>query len=792
MTNDKSGNSIIDFNILYLKYRRYWYVLVLCVFVGIVGAWLLNFQKTTVYRAKASILLREDRIADDFFPEAELMWDQNINNKKIMLHSYSIVESAIEQMDVSVSYYMINSRFGIKKYIDLYNRAPVRVVKDSLFRQSPNKAFELTVTGENDFLITPLNSDTPALPAQFNTSLSEYGYCFSIGKNADHFNNNSINQSYKIVFHNTEDLVFAYLMSLQVNWISEESRNSIAEITFSASHQNKAVDFLDQLLSAYSRQVFSSRNRTANTIVDLLDDRLKHTKDTLVILEREIEQFKRVHRFPDRYLETRRLMDELRIIEESYSMEEAKNKYYKQVLAQIQEGNMVREYARFSAHRMTDGYLNRLLGHQIDLHLERARLRETSTEQTLAIRQLNNTIESIENDINDYLINVIAASDIMLDQQRARISEVNKRITELPMIEQMLFDLEREHELFNNRYNYLSERRMEAEISLLSALPDHEIIDRAQRTAPIRPKKKQSYIFALSIALILPLSVVLLRESLNAPIIAEEVGQIIDKPIIGLVPGNRTNVYQRLQASQTYEQQHNLNVLNSFRNIRSNILLMSQNKCSVIVVTSIKKGEGKTYTAVNLAKALAMSAFKVVYINADLRKPDEFAQPTDQKAGLSDYLFGEASLSDILFPAGIHKNHFKISNGSETHMTTELLESSAMDELIAELQHFDYIIIDTSPIGIIPDAQTLLTKADLTLFVVRNRYSKRSDLDFINKFCQNTGLTNIAVSINDVTDKRSYAQYHYANVYNPGQKRLPKSSKKSTDNDSSGKISWNI
>ncbi len=792
MTNNKSGNSIIDFNILYLKYKRYWYVPVLCMFIGIAGAWLLNYKKTTTFQAKASILLREERIADDFFPEAELMWEQNINNKKIMLHSHTIVESTISQMDILVSYYRITSRLGIKRYTDLYNRAPVRVVKDSLFGQSGNMVFELTVTGENEFLITRLNSNTPALPAQFNTSLSDYGYHFSIEKNAAHFNHNSIDQSYKIVFHNKEDLVFAYLMSLQVNWISEESRNSIAEITFAASHQNRAIDFLDQLLISYSQQVFSSRNRTANTIADLLDDRLRHTKDTLVILEREIEHFKRTHRFPDRFLETRRLMDELRLVEESFNMESAKNQYYKQVLAQIEEGNMVREYAGFSAHRMTDGYLNRLLGHQIDLHLERARLRETSTDQTLALRQLNNTIESIESDINDYLINVISASDIMINQYEKKISEVNERIMELPKIEQMLFELEREHELFNNRYNYLSERRMEAEISMLSVLPDHEIIDRAQKTAPISPKKKQSYIIALSLSLILPFTIVLLRESLNAPIIAEEVSQIIDKPIIGMVPGIKTSIYKKLYASPAYEQQHNLNVLNSFRNIRSNILLMSQNRCSIIVVTSMKQGEGKTYTATNLAKALAMSAYKVVYINADLRKPDEFTQPTHQPIGLSDYLFGEASLTDILLPAGIHKNHFKITNGSDTHMTTELLESSVMDELIAELQHFDYIIIDTSPIGIIPDAQTLLAKADLALFVVRSRYSKRSDLDFINNFCQNTGLTNVAVSVNDVKDNQSYSRYQYANAYKPNQKRLAKNTKKSTDDDSAGKLSWNI
>lgn len=746
-------------------------MLAISIVFAFLAVWLHSFSQSTVYRSRASILLRDERIADDFFPEAELMWEQNINNKKFMLQSHSLVESALGHIDQTIFTYRIDHRFGVKKYTDLYTSAPFRIKTDSLYNPQGTLIFEISILDDNTYTIQSIEGWGNKLKdyqVSFGESLRDLGYNFSIEKNDLFFNNNTIINSYKTVVYNKEDLVFEYLKALQVEWKSEEMRNTIADLTFSASNQARAIDFLDQLVINFSRRAFANRNYAAKTVMELLDDRLKHAMDTLQRLEFDIEQFKIVNRFPDRFLETRRLMNELSITEESHASEVAKNQYYKQVLGLIDEGSLIREYAGFSAHRMTDGYLNRLLSQYTELQLERSMVRETSTEQTLALRRVNNKILSIESDIRDYLVNVIAASDLMVRELAQRLSRINHRIAELPQIEKRLFELEREHELLNNQYNYLSERRMEAEITLLSTLPDHEIIDRAQRTGPIFPQRKQSFLLAFSLALILPLSFILIRESFNTRIIAEEVNQVVDKPILGLIPGEKQNIYKRLTQSTATEQNYNLQVLNSFRGIRSNILLLGRQQCKVIVISSVRQGEGKTHTAVHLAKALAMSAYKVVYINADLQKPESVKQPVHHVSGLSDYLFGEASLSDILKPADMFKNYCSIANGSDTHLTTELLESAAMDELIRELQHFDYIVIDTSPIGITPDAQPLLIKADLALFVVRHRFSRRSDLVFINKFCRDARLKNVAISINDVKSRKSDYYYQYSKTYGKG------------------------
>lgn len=771
MKTSQPNNSIIDFRILYLKYKRYWYVLAISFVIAFLSVWLYGLSQSIVYQSRASILIRDERIADDFFPEAELMWEQNINNKKFLLQSHSLVESTLNNIDSRVFIYRIDRRFGVNKYTDLYTSSPFRLKTDSLFSPHGTIMFQISILDESRFTIQSIKGSRiqlDDLQASFGQSLSKYGYNFSVEKNGHFFNNSSIQKIYKVVVREKEDLSYEYLNALQVEWKSVELKNTIAELKFATSNQSRAIDFLDQLITNFSRRAFADRNRAATTVLALLDDRLQHAMDTLKRLEFEIEQFKVVNRFPDHFLETRRLMNELSITEDAHSSEVAKNQYYKQVLAQIDEGSLIREFAGFSAHRMTDGYLNRLLSQYTELQLERSMVRETSTEQTLALRRVNNKILSVESDIRDYLVNVIAASDLMVRELAQRLSQINHRIVELPQIEKRLFELERSHELLNNQYKYLSERRMEAEITLLSTLPDHEIIDRAKRTNPIYPQRKQSFLLAFSLALVLPLSFILIRESFNTRIIAEEVSQVIDKPIVGLIPGEKTGFYKRLAKSTYSEQKPNLQVLNSFRGIRSNIFLLGPQRCKVIVISSVRQGEGKTHTAVHLAKALAMSAYKVVYINADLHKQGSANEPELHALGLSDYLFGEASLSDILMPADMFKNYFSISNGSDTHMTTELLESAAMDELISELQHFDFIVIDTSPIGLTPDAQPLLIKADLALFVVRHRYSRHSDLVFINKFCKEAKLKNVAISINDVKSKKSNYGYYYSKNYNQG------------------------
>ncbi|MBL4710643.1 MAG: polysaccharide biosynthesis tyrosine autokinase [Flavobacteriales bacterium] len=322
-------------------------------------------------------------------------------------------------------------------------------------------------------------------------------------------------------------------------------------------------------------------------------------------------------------------------------------------------------------------------------------------------------------------------------------------------------NLNRLLKLNENLYLFLMEKRSSAAITMSSNTADCKVIEPAMLNPlhPISPNRKMIYMIAIIIGIFMPLVFFTGKDFLNDTIRGkDELESGTQVPIIGSVPkmmieGSGLVVFERPKSA----------IAEAFRMIRSNLSFFQGNKYPfVILITSSVAKEGKTYCALNLASILASSGKKTVILGFDLRKPQLHNYlGVENGKGISNYIAGRAEIDDILLSTA-EKNLYLINSGAIPPNPAELLMEDRTKQLIQKLkERFDYIIMDTPPVGIVTDALILKDEADMNLFVVRQNYSKREFLNNINDLYTSNRMKNLSVLLNDVELKSNYGYGYY-------------------------------
>jgi tyrosine-protein kinase Etk/Wzc len=409
--------------------------------------------------------------------------------------------------------------------------------------------------------------------------------------------------------------------------------------------------------------------------------------------------------------------------------------------------------------------LNSLLVELSRLHTERGRLLLNTTDRSPSVLAIDQNITQVKATLEENIKNIKAASGILMDDLNRRISRLEQRIAQLPSTERELIGIQRMFNITDATYNFLLERQAEAGIALASNVSDHKIIDKARFVIVVSPQTKLNYTIGLMLGLILPFIILLVRDSLNTRIInKEQITSAVNFPLIGIIPRHKdsTNGNDLVIFDSPFSP-----VTESFRNIRSNLHFFSPKKQNnLIVVTSTRSSEGKTFTAINLAAVLAMSKNRTLYIDADIRKTQPNQYTKDMlEFGLSNYLIGRAGLDEVINVSSNNEYLHIMNSGIMSPNPAELIESQAMTRLLQEeLKDFEYIIVDTSPVGMVADAKSLMALARINLFVIRHNFSQHADLDFISEYCNKAGLKNLVLVMNDIKQSKN----GYGNGYGYG------------------------
>jgi capsular exopolysaccharide synthesis family protein len=774
----------IDIKALILKYSQYWYYFVASIlFFGCI-AFLNNRYTTPKYSVSTTLLIRDDNNtqlgAENLLEGLELFsGKKNLKNEIIILSSYSLFEKVIEELNLGVSYY----QHGFLQTNELFGISPFEVEVDTShiqltginFQIIPinNKEFTLSVSASNQF---PYNILTKRLEKSlianidiekkyaFNSIIESKFFSFRVNKSI-YFNLEKIIKSEKYFsfkFHQIDKLANKLIEDVIINPINKET--SILKLNLREKNPRKSIHILNKITEIYIRSGLDEKNLMAINTIYFIDDQLTIIQDSLSEIERKLEIFKTKHPNLEIVDKEYGTYFQKQKLDNSLSEQSVNIKYYKSLITYLKNEKNSNSIVSPTSMGISNPELNSLINQLLQLYAKKGELQLTTTEKNpnyiAILSQINHTKKTIIENVNNLISSALIYEVDLID----RVTTFNKKINKLPEAEKDYLILKREYEYNEQTAIYLQQKRYEASLARAGTESDHKVIDfaRLDSAEPISPRKSLAYFISIIIGIILPITFISLRDFFSDTIKSKS--DLINStkiPILGLV-GHSDNA-----SSLVVPNESKSIIAESFRALRTNIQYLAADKeRKIITVTSSIGGEGKTFTTMNLAAIFALSGHKTVLIGGDLRKPklhEDFKVNTSK--GLSSYLINKSDLAEVIEKTEIDTLDV-IASGPTPPNPAELLDSIKMKDLITDLNKtYDYVIIDTPPIGLVTDGVILMQNADINLYVVRHNYSKAGALNIINNLYQQKQVDNIHIIINDFKHTSSGYGYGYGYGY---------------------------
>ncbi|MFM7078756.1 MAG: polysaccharide biosynthesis tyrosine autokinase, partial [Bacteroidota bacterium] len=416
-----------------------------------------------------------------------------------------------------------------------------------------------------------------------------------------------------------------------------------------------------------------------------------------------------------------------------------------------------------------DGSLSSSINQYNSLVLERYKLESITASGSPLLKQKAEELENLKKSVLSNLSSLTGSVSKMKNQTDQTLDSYKSDLRGIPALKMELDKVLRQKGIKEQLYLLLLQKREEAALSLASTTADSRIVEKPQGDQePVSPRREQILLYALIAGFIIPLAYVFLKDAFNTKVIGlEMITKVTNTPLLGTL-----SEHPHKNSAIVVNNKDRSTIAEQFRTIRTNLHYIhgpGLDKGRVVMVTSSTSGEGKTFFAINLANALAISGRKVVLLELDLRKP-KISKYLNQKPelGFSQYMVGEAEASNIIYPTGASDNLYFVPAGIVPPNPSELLLGDRYDELIDTLKlEFDDIIIDTPPIGLVTDAQIISRKANASVFMVRWGYTDKTWMPSLETLYRDKKLPNMGVIFNGVRLGGRYG-YSYGYGYDYG------------------------
>ena len=537
---------------------------------------------------------------------------------------------------------------------------------------------------------------------------------------------------------------------------------SVAVISLKNSSLQRGQDFINQLLEMYNRNTNNDKNEIAQKTAEFIDERIGIISKELGSTEANLESFKRDAGITD-------LTSEAQIAlagNAEYEKKSVENR------TQISLVNDLRKYLRGNEYEvlpsnvgLQDAALIGAIERYNEMLIERKRLLRTSTENNPTIVNLDTSIRAMKANVQATLEGTLQGLMITKESLDREASRYSRRISNAPGQERAYVSIARQQEIKAGLYLMLLQKREENAIALAATANNAKIIDEAiADDIPVSPKRSMIYLIALVLGIGIPVGIIYLIELTKFKIEGRaDVEKLTSVPVVGDIP--LTDEKNDKNGSiAVFENKNNL-MSETFRNIRTNLQFMLDNDQKVILVTSTVSGEGKSFVSSNLAISLSLLGKKVVIVGLDIRKPglNKVFQLSNKERGITQYLSNpETDLMELVQLSDVNKNLFILPGGTVPPNPTELLARNGLDRAIETLKkNFDYVILDTAPIGMVTDTLLIGRVADLSVYVCRADYTHKAEYTLINELSFEKKLPNLCTVINGVDLKKRKYGYYY-------------------------------
>ncbi|MCC4214240.1 GumC family protein [Leeuwenhoekiella parthenopeia] len=763
------------------KYLRYWPWFVITVLVAIIGAFVYLRLTVPVYNTVASVIIKDEESQGGGgsaemanFSELGLlggMGTNSIENEIGLLNSRRLMISTVKALNLNIEYY---DAAGVKEdeiYLDAPYLVTLLSVDDALLQHA-------TREGESDFLIKPAQEEgvvelhflenDKVLRVKLD-EIVNLPFATLVVKDNRKFHEATgrllTSKKSQIVKLKTVEQIADRLRSkVQVNLIDDNA--TLLEFNLESTVKEKAQDVLDQLIFEYNKEAIEDKNEVANNTARFIDERLQIISQDLDTVEVGLKDFKEDNRLTNIEAESSLIIENA----SDYRRRE------QEIGTQLELANSMISYLQdnpensdlLPANMGLEGEaVNGQIENYNQLVLERNRILSGATERNPAVIRLNSQIEQLRSTILSGLQRTQSNLRIALNDLKRQSNLIGSEIAQVPAKELQFRDISRQQNIKEALYIFLLQKREENSLSLAATAPKAKIVDPAYSLGnPVSPKRNIVLAAALLLGLAIPFLVIYIRRLLNNKIERRDDIEKITRqiPVVGELPR-----IARGESDLIVENDRSV-LAESFRILVTNLQYLLVNaetdgKGYCIYTTSTVKGEGKTFTSINLAMTLANTGKKVVIIGADLRNPQLQRYDNQSKSllGVSDYLVSnDHTLEKLVHDSKFHPKLKLFLSGSIPPNPSELLRQKKFGQMIAELrEQYDYVIVDTAPCMLVADTFLISRYADLILYVTRAGYTEKKLLNFAVDAVKDGKLHDVSFVINDVKT----ANFGYGNKY---------------------------
>lgn len=723
--------------------RPHWpvYLISLCVFIS--AAFVYLHYAHSIYEISAKILIKSNNRQSDQI-SALLNPDDNdpeIENEIEIIKSQSVFEDAIIHSNSCITLF----RVGSVKNLELTYEFPIKFI--------------------------PLNYDS--LKGDFEGKLSfqdSYSH-FLINERKYELINNSVcvlpnGDSVQVLVNKTrlknsvksEDKFLIKVCSLSKKyneWISHfdvkplSGNSNIVVLKFKTENKFNGVQFLNAIIYSYERNNLKDQRSITQYTLDFINDRLLLISNELDSVEMNLESFKKTNSIVDISEQGKVYLGEV----------QTNDALLNQILIKLSVIDEIEVHLKSELNNsqppsligIDDPVLQENLNKLFEVELEFIKQKQLSgtNEESVEIlnKQINNLKTSIENSVHRYKSNLLIAKS-KIEQNIIRSETTLKGI---PQKERLLINITRQQAIKNSIYTYLLEKREETAIAFASTITNSKIIEKPTlNLSPVSPKRLNTFLFFILIAILIPFLYFLFTEQFSSKIqFREDISSATSLPIIGEI------LFDKNISNQEQIDFSGSSIGESLRSIRTKVnYYLYDNKKAILVSSSIP-GEGKSFFSFNLAYVYSLANKKTCLVSADLRKPTLHKRLNiNVSIGLSDYLVGNKDADEIIYNTAFTNLSF-IPVGNIPPNPAELLQNDRFKNLIACLKEkFDVIILDTPPLGLVGDAEIILPYVDLSLLIIRQNFSHKEIFkEVVNSFNDEKVTGSKALIFNGIIPK---------------------------------------
>ncbi len=763
---------------------KYFYIICLLLFVS--TAFLYNKYSQKVYKVNASIIPSKNDAStllssnELFRSIGTLQTDKNIETEINNLKSFALVNATINKMNFEISYLKSKNGF-FKQTTELYNDCPYFVTIDKSHQQPIETKFNVVILNDAtyrlsasqnkvslyNYLDNRIVSENVTLYidtiCKFNETIENRFFKFSLTYNKE---NQPSKPEPGVLYYFTLDhldyLAMAYLGKLDIKRVSPMA--SIITIQFKGQNPQKTISFLNSFINTYLEDNLAKKNKIALSTLNFIDSQISEMSDTLALSETKLRNYRSTNQVMDLSFQGQRLFEQMTQTETDRTNLRVQERYYNYILENFKTNKDISGVVPPSAMNVADPIMNQLITELQSLNSQRAGIvANNNSSKNLFLGQIDNKIKFQKQAIIENVTNNLNTLSLSINELNYRADKISKEISQVPKTELNMVSIQRKFNVNSTVYTYLLQKRSEAAISLASNYPDYEMLEPARdvQSVLVAPKRKLDLAIAIFMALLIPSLYIIGKDLFNDRIMSYyDVEHILNRSIIGVIYSNDR------KTESVVTDFPGTPISESFRNLRGSLFLkLKAQQSKVILVTSSLPGDGKSFISFNLAASIASVGYKTVILDCDLRRPSlhkKFGK--ENSVGLTNYMDNNASLEEICNKTVVENLYF-IPAGPIIPNPSEQVESGVLDDLINKLKkEYEYIIIDTTPIGIVADASLLIKYASQILLVSRNNFTNKDILAGVIDNLNSKQIANYDVVFNDLSFKKSPYK-NYSNYY---------------------------